>query len=420
MIAPSPSAAGAKPASPLADPLFRTLWLAWLAGNMTMWMHDVTAAWSMSQLSDSPTMVALVQAAASLPLFLLGLPSGALADMLNRQRFYAFAQGWIAVVAIALAVLAATDRLTAPWLLLFSLINGIGLALRFPVFSALVGDTVSREQLPAALTLNALAINLTRVVGPLVAGVLMASFGTATVFTLNAVMSALACLLILRAPIGPVPVRVRNPQLLAAMAEGLRFTARSPMLRAILLRAFIFFLQSIGLIALLPLLARQIGADATTYTALLASMGVGAVLAALTLPRLPGMAARDRIFCVGVLLYSAATVIAVFSPNLWTLAPALALSGAVWLCVVNSLTMSVQLVLPTALRARGMAIYQMSIMGGSAAGAALWGSVASHSSVAASLLASAGLALLLLLLTRHVSLEAKPAATAQKSDRQQG
>ena len=192
-------------------------------------------------------------------------------------------------------------------------------------------------------------------------------------FTLNAVMSALVCLLILRAPIDPVAVRFRNPHLLAVVAEGLRFTARSALLRAILLRAFIFFLQSIGLIALLLLLllARQIGADAATYTALLASMGVGAVLAALRLLRLPGMAARDRIFCVGVLLYSAATVIAVFSSSLWTRVPALALSGVVCLCVVNSLTMSVQLVLPTALRARGMAIYQMTIMGGSAAGAAL-------------------------------------------------
>lgn len=381
------------------------LWLAWLAGNLSMWMHDVTAAWNMLQLSTSPTMVALVQAASSLPLFLLGLPSGALADRLNRRRFYAFAQAWIAVVSLALAAMSAGGALSAPWLLALSLANGIGLALRFPVFSALVADTASREQLPMALTLNALAINLTRIAGPLLAGVLMASFGTAVVFALNAAMAMLACVLILRAPIPPThaPQTSHSP-LWASIAEGLRHVRSSPLLQAILLRAFVFFLHSIALVALLPLVARRIDAAATTYTALLTAIGAGAVLAAVALPRLPGLAARDRVVDTGVLLYAAATVAAVFAPTLAWLLPALALSGAVWLCAVNTLTMSAQLVLPPRLRARGMAIYQMAIMGGSAAGAALWGEVATRASVNASLLASAGLALLLLLLTRRVSL----------------
>jgi MFS family permease len=291
--------------------------------------------------------------------------------------------------------------------LLLSLANGIGLALRFPVFSALVADTATREQLPAALTLNALAINLTRIAGPLLAGLLMASFGTAVVFALNAVMSIVACVLILRAPFRDTPVRGPQPHLWESMAAGLRFTRRSPAMQAILLRAFIFFVQSIGLIALLPLVARRLDASAATYTTMLTAMGAGAVLAALALPRLPGLAARDRVVDVGVLLYSAATVAAALAPNAWYLAAALALSGAVWLCAVNTLTMSMQLVLPAHLRARGMAIYQMSIMGGSAAGAALWGAVASHSSVVTALLVSAGLALLLMLLTRRVTLESE-------------
>lgn len=381
------------------------LWLAWLAGNLAMWMHDVTAAWSMLQLSTNPTMVALVQAASSLPLFLLGLPSGALADRLNRRRFYAFAQGWVALVSLVLVVMSAGGSLSAPWLLGLSLANGIGLALRFPVFSALVADTASREQLPMALTLNALAINLTRIVGPLLAGVLMASFGTAVVFALNAAMSMLACALILRAPIpsthGP---QTRQTPLWSSILEGLQYVRNCPPLQAILLRAFVFFLHSISLVALLPLVARRIDTAATTYTALLTAIGVGAVIAALALPRLPGLSARDRVVDVGVLLYAATTVATVYAPTLAWLLPALALSGGVWLCAVNTLTMSAQLVLPQRLRARGMAIYQMSIMGASAAGAALWGEVASRFSVGASLLTSAGLALLLLLLTSRVSL----------------
>jgi MFS family permease len=397
--------------SPLADPAFRMLWLAWLTGNMSMWMHDVTASWNMSQLSNSPTMVALVQAAASLPLFLLGLPSGALADRLNRRHFYAFAQAWVAVVAVALAVMSATDTLSAPWLLLLSLANGIGLALRFPVFSALVADTASREQLPAALTLNALAINLTRIAGPLLAGLLMASLGTAVVFALNAVMSTVACLMILRAPLRPVPVRGPHAHLWESMAAGLRFARGSRTMQAILLRVFVFFVQSVGLIALLPLVARQLDPSAATYTTMLTAMGAGAVAAGLALPRLPGLAKRDRVVDVGVLLYSAATVAAALAPNPWLLAIALAVSGAVWLCAVNTMTMSAQLVLPEPLRARGMAIYQMAVMGGSAGGAALWGKVASLTSVGTSLLLSAGLAVILLLLTRRVTLEADEAHT---------
>lgn len=382
------------------------MWLAWLSGNMTMWMHEVTAAWRMAQLTDSPAWVAWVQTAGTLPLFVLGLASGALADLLNRRRFLAVAQAWIAVVAAVLAILAATDALAPRTLLLLCLLNGAGLAFRFPVFSALVPDLVERHLLASALTLNALAINLTRVLGPVVAGIVLAWQGTAMVFALNAVLSILAGVLIWRAPIAPhAPPPAERTRLLQAIRDGVGHARTSPILRAVLFRAFVFFAQAVALVALLPLVAKDIGANETTYTALLAAMGAGAVLAAMALPRLPALAARNRIVDAGVWLHALATLGAVWAPSAWTLAPALALSGAVWLCVANTLTMCAQLALPAALRARGMAIYQMSIMGGSAAGAILWGVVAEHTSVGASLAVSAVASLLLLLWTRGASLE---------------
>ncbi len=373
---------------------------------MTMWMHEVTAAWRMAQLTDSPAWVAWVQTAGTLPLFVLGLASGALADLLNRRRFLAVAQAWIAVVAAVLAILAATDALAPRTLLLLCLLNGAGLAFRFPVFSALVPDLVERHLLASALTLNALAINLTRVLGPVVAGIVLAWQGTAMVFALNAVLSILAGVLIWRAPIAPhAPPPAERTRLLQAIRDGVGHARTSPILRAVLFRAFVFFAQAVALVALLPLVAKDIGANETTYTALLAAMGAGAVLAAMALPRLPALAARNRIVDAGVWLHALATLGAVWAPSAWTLAPALALSGAVWLCVANTLTMCAQLALPAALRARGMAIYQMSIMGGSAAGAILWGVVAEHTSVGASLAVSAVASLLLLLWTRGASLE---------------
>ena len=244
--------------------------------------------------------------------------------------------------------------------MLLCLLNGVGLALRFPVFSALVPDLVERRLLASALTLNALAINLTRVLGPIVAGIVLAWQGTAMVFALNAVLSILAGVLIWRAPIAPHVPPAERPRLLQAMRDGVGHARTSPILRAVLFRAFIFFTQAVALVALLPLVAKDIGANETTYTTLLASMGAGAVLA---------------------------------------------LSGAVWLCVANTLTMCAQLALPATLRARGMAIYQMSIMGGSAAGAILWGTIAERTSVGVSLAASAIASLLLLLWTRGASLE---------------
>lgn len=397
------------PSDSLLEPFrgsgFRYLWLAWLSGNMTMWMHEVTAAWRMTQLTESPVWVAWVQAAGTLPLFVLGLASGALADLLNRRRFLAVAQAWIAVVAAVLAVLAGSDVLTPGTLLLLCLLNGVGLAFRFPVFSALVPDLVERRLLSSALTLNALAINLTRVLGPIVAGIVLAWQGSAMVFALNAVLSVVAGLLIWRAPIPPHTPPSERTRLLQAMRDGVGHARASPILRAVLFRAFVFFAQAVALVALLPLVAKGLGANEATYTALLAAMGAGAVLAAMALPRLPAMAARNRMIDAGVWLHALATLGAVWAPSAWTLAPALALSGAVWLCVANTLTMSAQLVLPTKLRARGMAIYQMSIMGGSAGGAIVWGVVAEHTSVKSALVASAVVSALLLLWTRGTSLE---------------
>ncbi len=397
------------PSDSLLEPFrgsgFRYLWLAWLAGNMTMWMHEVTAAWRMTQLTESPVWVAWVQAAGTLPLFVLGLASGALADLLNRRRFLAVAQAWIALVAAVLAVLAASDALTPGTLLLLCLLNGVGLAFRFPVFSALVPDLVERRLLSPALTLNALAINLTRVLGPIVAGIVLAWQGSAMVFALNAVLSILAGVLIWRAPIPPHTPPAERTRLLQAMRDGVGHARASSILRAVLFRAFVFFAQAVALVALLPLVAKGLGAKEATYTALLAAMGAGAVFAAMALPRLPAMAARNRIIDAGVWLHALATLGAVWAPSAWTLAPALALSGAVWLCVANTLTMSAQLVLPSKLRARGMAIYQMSIMGGSAGGAVLWGVVAEHNSVKSALVVSAVVSVLLLLWTRGTTLE---------------
>src|SRR3954468_5118885 len=174
---------------PMKDRTFRILWLVWVGSNVSMWMNDVAAAWVMTTLTTSPTMIALVQTASSLPVFLLGLPSGALADIVDRRRYLMFTQMWLAGVAALLYLVAATGNLTSHLLLLLVFTNGIGFAMRWPVFSALVPELVPRMHLPAALALNGVAVNLSRVLGPLIAGAIIASMGSEWVFALNFFLS---------------------------------------------------------------------------------------------------------------------------------------------------------------------------------------------------------------------------------------
>ena len=131
--------------APLKNRVFSMLWLAWMTSNICMWMNDVAASWMMTDLAASPTLIALIQTASNLPVFLLGLPSGAFADILNRKKYFMATQIWIALNAAVLCFMTFTNSLNAPLLLFLTFTNGIGLAMRWPVFAAIVPDIVNRE-----------------------------------------------------------------------------------------------------------------------------------------------------------------------------------------------------------------------------------------------------------------------------------
>jgi len=390
---------------PLGIPVFRLLWSTWLTANLCMWMTDVAAAWTMTTLTSTPLWVALVQSASTLPVFLLGLPSGALADILDRRRWLMATQFWLAATAIVLCAVTALGLMTSPLLLVLVFANGIGLALRWPVFSAIVPELVPREQLASALALNGVAMNLSRIVGPLVAGALIASAGSVWVFALNAVLSLLSGLLILRWRHEHRPSPLGQERLISAMRVGVQFVRQSPRLRAVLLRISIFFLHSTALLALLPLIARGLaGGDAGTFTLLLACMGAGAIIAVLALPRLRQRVGRDGLVVGGTAVQSAATAVMAVAPSAWIAVPAMICAGMAWITVANSLAVSAQMSLPNWVRARGMASYQMAIMGASALGAALWGQVATLGTIQTALFSAAASGILLMLLAvRFVS-----------------
>ncbi|MDB5895320.1 MAG: arabinose transporter permease [Rhodoferax sp.] len=380
------AAASNSPLAPLKFAVFRMLGCVWLAANICMWMNDVAAAWLMTTLTTSPLWVALVQTASTLPVFLLGLPSGALADILDRRRYFIVTQFWVAGVALLLCAAIVLDLMTPPLLLALTFANGVGLAMRWPVFAAIVPDLVPRSQLPAALALNGVTMNASRIVGPLVAGALIASAGSAYVFVLNAVISVVSAFVLIRWRHEHVASPLGRERLFSAMRVGVQFVRQSTRLKAVFLRIALFFFHSTALLALLPLIARNLhGGDAATFTLLLASMGAGAISAAMFLPRLRQKMSRDTLVLRGMNLQSLSIAVMAFAPNVYVAVPAMFVAGMAWITTANSLSVSAQLALPNWVRARGMSMYQMAIMGASAFGAALWGHVASIGTVQISL-----------------------------------
>ena len=391
--------------TPLKGPIYRGLWLAWLVANLTMWTHDIAAAWLMTQLTDSAVMVALVQTASTLPVFMLGIASGAMADIVDRRRWFAATQAWVCVTALLLALLATLDALNAPLLLVLTFVNGIGLAARWPVFSAIVPDVVSKQDLPAALALGGISMNLSRVVGPVIAGGLLALSGPAVVFTLNAVFASVAFWLIWRWKSEPRASALPGERFVGAMRVGLQHVRQSPRMRVVVLRVFLFFLQSSALLALMPLVAHQSGGGAAMFTAMMSCLGAGAILAALQFPRWRERYGRDQFVRWGTMSHAVLSTLIVAVPTPWIVLPAMALVGAAWISTANTLVMSAQLALPNWVRARGMSIYQMALMGGTAVGAGFWGQVAGLTTVATAVVAAALSGVLLLFVTRRRSVE---------------
>jgi MFS family permease/quinol monooxygenase YgiN len=382
------------------------LWVTWLVANTCMWMNDVAAAWLMTTLTTSPALVAMVQTASMLPVFLLGLPSGALADILDRRIFFMVTQFWVAAVAVVTCLLVLGGGITPALLLALTFANGVGLAMRWPVFAAIVPELVPRIQLPAALALNGIAMNGSRIIGPLLAGAIIASLGSAYVFVLNAVLSVAAGFVIFRWKRERTVSALPGERFVGAIRVGWQYVRQSTRMHAVLVRIALFFLQSTAALALLPLVARGLDdGGAGTFTLLLAAMGSGAVVAAAQLPRLRGRFDRDQLVNRGSVVQAVAMLVVAFAPNVWVAAPAMVVSGMAWITVANTLTVAAQLALPDWVRARGMSIYQMALMGSAGVSAALWGQVASFTSVPISLVAAAVTGQVLLVWARRMVIE---------------
>ncbi|XGV94748.1 MAG: MFS transporter [Leptolyngbya sp. BL-A-14] len=389
--------------SSLRIAIFRTLWIASLASNIGTWMQNVGAAWLMTSLTDSPFLVALLQAATSLPIFLVGLPAGAIADIFDRRRLLLVTQTWMLLAAAGLSITTAL-ALTNSWLLLaFTFALGLGAALNAPAWQALIPDLVPRSELPEAMALNGLNINLARAVGPALAGVLVVASGPEGVFLLNAAsfLGVIVALFRWRRP--PKQSTLPAERVLGAMRAGVRYLRHAPELQIVLIRAGLFISCGSALWALMPVIVRkELGLGASGYGILLGCVGAGSVAGATVLPKIRQRFATNRLLLVASILFAAATFALAYVRNLPALSLMMFACGIAWIAIMSTLNVAVQTVVPTWVRARALSLYQLVFQGGMAVSSIVWGAIAAHSNTPIALaISSIGLIVGLLAVFRY-------------------
>ncbi|MBV6631927.1 MAG: MFS transporter [Alphaproteobacteria bacterium] len=382
--------------APFGERAFAVLWVATVVSNIGTWMHDVGAAWLMTELSPSPAIVSLVQAATTLPVFLFAVLAGAVADICDRRRLLIVVNILMAITVAIFTGLVAAGLVTPVVLLVFTFLLGTGAAFMAPAWQAIVPSLVSRDSLPAAVSLNSVGINVSRAIGPALAGILIVSVGITAPFALNFIstIGIVVALIWWRPP--PVKQSKLPPEhILGAMGAGLRYARHSAPLKQTLVRAVGFFLFASAYWAMLPLIARDVlQGGATLYGILMGCVGAGAVAGAMVMPPIRKKLGADKTVAAGSI--GTALVLAIFAvvPNQILAALAAGLAGASWIAVLSTLNVSAQTSLPNWVRARGLSVFLMVFFGTMALGSILWGQVASFYDVStAMLIAAAGLVL---------------------------
>jgi MFS family permease len=356
--------------------VFAGLWIGVLFSTLGTWMQTLGAQWLLVDTPNAATVVALVQVAMTLPMMLLALPAGVLADVFDRRWLLFAVQVYLTLLAALLWVLTVTDRMT-PWLLLaFTFLLGVGGAVQIPAWQASTSELVPRHQIRAAAQLEMVAINLSRAAGPALAGVVIANVGVSAVFGMNvlaAVPMAVALLLWRREPTLTPGGRER---FWPALRAGGRYVWHDADSRRILARLAAYLLPAAALWALLPLAARRFGVGADGYGLLFAALGVGAITGALMLGRVRRVTSTTTTLTVAGTVMALALVLLVTVPVFAAAVVVAVAAGVSWTATISTLIAELRLFLPAWVMGRGMAVYTMVFTGCQAVGALLWGLVA--------------------------------------------
>lgn len=379
--------------APLRQTLFTVLWVATIIGNTGSFIRDVASAWIMTDLSPSPAAVALVQAAATLPIFLLAIPAGVLSDILDRRKFLIAIQLLLASVSICLMLLSSTGLQSVTSLVALTFLGGIGAALMGPTWQAIVPELVEKHDLKSAVALNSLGINIARAIGPALGGLILASLGAAFTYGVDVIsyVFVISALLWWRRPAAAQDVL--SERFAGAFRAGLRYARASHELHRVLLRAFVFFALASSVWALLPLVARGLlGGGAGFYGILLGAVGLGAIAGAIVMPKLRAHLSADGLLLLAALVTAAVMAFLSFAPPQWAAVTSLLLLGAAWITALTTLNGVAQAILPNWVRGRSLAVYLTVFNGAMTAGSLSWGALAQLFGVPFTLLtAAAGL-----------------------------
>ncbi len=391
--------AASSPWAPLREPLFRSLWIAAVISYTGTWMQNVGAGWLMTMLTLSPFMIGLVQAAATLPVFLVILPAGALADMVDRRRLLLLSQSWMVLASATLGILTLSGYVT-PWvLLLFTFLLGLGAVMNDPAWQAITPEIVSAEQHASAVALNSAGFNVARAVGPALGGLVVASLGCGTTFLLNA-LSFFGVILFLYHWKRPHQERVETERVYDSIKAGIAYVRHSAIVKSVLIRTGAFSFAASAVWALLPIIARPHGAKG--YGLLVGCFGSGALAGALILPRLRRQLSVDGLVAAAIVVFAAATAAAGRVHSFGLLCLVLFAGGVAWLGILACLNVAAQTMCPDWVRARALSMYLLVLQGGMAIGSTAWGALATRIGVPDALFCS-GVALVLGLTTirRH-------------------
>lgn len=399
------------------------MWIASVASNIGGAMHDAAGGWTMTTLTHEPLLVALMQTASSLPLFLLAFPAGAMADVVDRRRLLLLSQTWMMLVAAALGAVTLFGGLT-PWVLLgCTAALGVGAAMNAPAWQAILPELVPRADLPPAVALGGVSFNVARALGPAIGGLLVAASGPGPVFLLNAISFLGVVFVLLRWRRTPIVSTLPPEDVLGAMRAGARYVRHHLPLRTVLVRSAVFVGFASAVWSLLPLVARrQLGLGAVGYGLLLGCLGVGAVTGAWVLPVIRQRLAVDRLMAIATVAFAAAMTVVALVPQPLAAGAALIVGGMAWMANMSSINTAAQTSVSTWVRARALAVSLLVIQGGMALGALAWGTLANDTSIQTALLtASGGLIVGLLVASRfrfdeHAGLDHTPAPPVPMPD----
>jgi MFS family permease len=370
--------------SPLREPLFRSLWIAAVISYTGSWMQNVATGWLMTSLTSSPMWVAMVQVAVSLPVLLIALPAGALADIFDRRKFLLFTQASMVAAASVLGVMTLTGTVTPQILLVFTFLLGVGAVMNDPAWQALTPDLVPPNQLAAAVALNSAGFNIARAIGPALGGLLIAAIccgttGSGWAFLLNAVSFFGVILFLYHWKPAKTESRNGTTTFMGAIGVGLRYARQEPRIRTVLVRTLLFSIFASVFWALLPLIASKFGAEG--FGAMLAFFGLGALGGAGVLALARRLLSPDAVIAYATLIFAVALCGLVRSPSLAIASAFSAAAGLAWISILATLNLAAQTAAPHWVRARVISMYVLVLQGGLALGSAVWGVVASNAGV---------------------------------------